>query len=151
MLDVSWYIFSHLFSSPFFCKAGTPESMLDDRKQKHVSFDSSSLLRSQTLSAVDEASFQRTMVTAACNTSDLDSQGLNSSSERLIDGRKTPDFEYYSQVFPPDIARQLMIGKEGNNEFFFFQKNENPFFNFYFLANENPVIESSLQNRFFKI
>ena len=32
---------------------------LDDRKQKHVSFDSSSLMRSQTLATMDEATFHR--------------------------------------------------------------------------------------------
>ena len=43
------------------------------------------------------------------------SQNINSSpsksSERLIDGRKTPDFEFYSQIFPPELARQIMMGK----------------------------------------
>ena len=33
----------------------------DDRRQKHVSFDSSSLMRSQTLGTIDEASFQRSV------------------------------------------------------------------------------------------
>ena len=38
------------------------------------------------------------------------------SNERLMEsGRKTPDFEYYSQVFPPEIARQLMIGELRNS------------------------------------
>ena len=41
--------------------AGTPEVSLDDRRQKHVSFDSSSLMRSQTLSTMDESSFQRAL------------------------------------------------------------------------------------------
>ena len=43
----------------FLFQAGTPEVSLDDRKQKHVSFDSSSLMRSQTLATMDEASFHR--------------------------------------------------------------------------------------------
>ena len=33
------------------------------------------------------------------------------SFERLIDGRSTPDFEYFSQVLPPELARQIMMGK----------------------------------------
>ena len=75
--------------------------------QKHVSFDSSSLMRSQTLATMDEASFQRiAAVVAAQNT-----QSPSKSSERLIDGRKTPDFEFYSQIFPPELARQIMLGK----------------------------------------
>lgn len=98
---------------------------LDDRKQKHVSFDSSSLMRSQTLATMDEATFQRMAAAAALQghvisstnmvTSAMESGGLvgtpSMSTERLIDGRKTPDFELYSQVFPPEIARQLMQGK----------------------------------------
>ena len=102
-----------------------PEVSLDDRKQKHVSFDSSSLMRSQTIATMDEASFQRMAAAAALQgsvisstnmvTSTMESGGLvttpSLSTERLIDGRKTPDFELYSQVFPPEIARQLMQGK----------------------------------------
>ena len=98
----------------------------DDRKQKHVSFDSSSLMRSQTLATMDEASFQRMAAAAALQgsiitstnmvTSTMETSGLVStpslSQERLIDGRKTPDFELYSQLFPPEIARQLMQGKK---------------------------------------
>jgi hypothetical protein len=33
------------------------------------------------------------------------------SFERLIDGRSTPDFEYFSQMLPPELARQIMMGK----------------------------------------
>ena len=102
----------------------TSEVSLDDRKQKHVSFDSS-LMRSQTLATMDEASFQRMAAAVAlqgCNISatnigipTTEADGLATtpsiSTERLIDGRKTPDFELYSQVFPPEIARQLMQGK----------------------------------------
>ena len=102
-----------------------PEVSLDDRKQKHVSFDSSSLMRSQTIATMDEASFQRMAAAAALQgsvipstnmaTSTMETGGLvttpSLSTERLIDGRKTPDFELYSQVFPPEIARQLMQGK----------------------------------------
>ena len=106
-------------------QGGTPEVSLDDRKQKHVSFDSSSLMRSQTLATMDEATFQRIAAAAALQGSVITSTGMQTSvvepggllttpslsTERLIDGRKTPDFELYSQVFPPEIARQLMQGK----------------------------------------
>lgn len=86
-------------------QAGTPDMTLDDRKQKHVSFDSSSLLRSATLGTVDEATYNRIGVGVGL----VDQASLSASSERLIDsGRKTPDFEYLSQVFPPDVARQLI-------------------------------------------
>ena len=58
---------------------------------------------------MDEASFQRMQAAVVA------SQNINSSpsksSERLIDGRKTPDFEFYSQIFPPELARQIMMGK----------------------------------------
>ena len=33
------------------------------------------------------------------------------SYERLIDGKTTPDFEYFNQVLPPELARQIMMGK----------------------------------------
>ena len=81
----------------------------NDRRQKHVSFDSSSLMRSQTLAAMDEASFQR--MAAAVAASQTLASSPSKSSERLIDGRKTPDFEFYSQIFPPERARQIMLGK----------------------------------------
>ena len=80
----------------------------EDRRQKHVSFDSSSLMRSQTLATMDEASFQR--IAAAIASQNMASSP-SKSSERLIDGRKTPDLELYSQIFPPDLARQIMMGK----------------------------------------
>ena len=83
-------------------------------------------MRSQTLATMDEASFQRMAAAAALQgsiisstnmvTSAMETGGLVStpslSQERLIDGRKTPDFELYSQLFPPEIARQLMQGKK---------------------------------------
>jgi hypothetical protein len=53
------YFQSKLDLSFLLNKAGTPEVSLDDRKQKHVSFDSSSLMRSQTLATMDEATFHR--------------------------------------------------------------------------------------------
>lgn len=81
----------------------------DDRRGKHVSFDSSSLMRSQTLATMDEASFQRMAAAAAQNMAS--SSSPSKSSERLIDGRKTPDFEFYSQIFPPELARQIMLGR----------------------------------------
>ena len=82
-------------------------------------------MRSQTLATMDEASFQRmaaaavqaggtTTSNAATYTNESLGGGLvttpSLSTERLLDGRKTPDFEFYSQVFPPEIARQLMQG-----------------------------------------
>jgi len=33
------------------------------------------------------------------------------SYERLIDGKMTPDYEYFQQVLPPELARQILIGK----------------------------------------
>ena len=61
------------------------------------------------MATMDEASFQRMQAAVVA------SQNINSSpsksSERLIDGRKTPDFEFYSQIFPPELARQIMMGK----------------------------------------
>ena len=82
-------------------------------------------MRSQTLATMDEATFQRMAAAAALQgtvitsshmgTSIMETGGLVStpslSTERLIDGRKTPDFELYSQIFPPEIARQLMQGE----------------------------------------
>ena len=84
----------------------------DDRRQKHVSFDSSSLMRSQTLATMDEASFQR--IAAAVNAQNMTSSP-SKSSERLIDGRKTPDFEFYSQILPPELARQIMLERVKRN------------------------------------
>ena len=68
---------------------------LDDRKQKHVSFDSSSILRSQTV---------------AGNMSH-EPPSPSKSSERLLDGRKTPDYVLYSELFTPELARQIVLGK----------------------------------------
>ena len=68
---------------------------LDDRKQKHVSFESSSILRSQTV---------------AENMSH-DHSSPSKSSERLLDGRKTPDYVLYSELFTPELARQIVLGK----------------------------------------
>ena len=87
------------------------------------------VLRSHTVTTMDEVSFVRShlqhqqhqmvstgMQAAADPTNSCFVQAASSNSnERLIEaassGRKTPDFEYYSQVFPPEIARQLMIGR----------------------------------------
>ena len=33
------------------------------------------------------------------------------SSERLLDGRKTPDYAMYSELFTPELARQIVLGK----------------------------------------
>ena len=63
---------------------------------------------------MDEASFQRMAAVVASQT--MAASSPSKSSERLIDGRKTPEFELYSQIFPPELARQIMMGKN----FFFF-------------------------------
>ena len=65
--------------------------------------------RSQTLATMDEASFQRMAAVVASQT--MAASSPSKSSERLIDGRKTPEFELYSQIFPPELARQIMMGK----------------------------------------
>ena len=100
-------------SNSLLAAATSTASIADDRRQKHVSFDSSSLMRSQTLATMDEASFQR--MAAMAQAASVASQNMNvspsKSSERLIDGRKTPDFEFYSQIFPPELARQIMMGE----------------------------------------
>ena len=87
-------------------------------------------MRSQTLGTLDEASFHRMAAAAALQGAVITSTNMVSttmetqgglattpsiSTERLIDGRKTPDFELYSQVFPPEIARQLMQGRLWSN------------------------------------
>ena len=66
-------------------------------------------MRSQTLATMDEASFQRMAAVVASQTM---ASSPSKSSERLIDGRKTPEFELYSQIFPPELARQIMMGKK---------------------------------------
>ena len=65
---------------------------------------------------MDEASFQRMAAVVASQT--MAASSPSKSSERLIDGRKTPEFELYSQIFPPELARQIMMGK---NFFFLFR------------------------------
>ena len=72
---------------------------LDERKQKHVSFDSSSILRSQTVANITETEAQRTAPSTP-----------SKSSERLLDGRKTPDYILYSELFTPEVARQIVLG-----------------------------------------
>ena len=72
---------------------------LDERKQKHVSFDSSSILRSQTVGNMSEPE-THTLSTPS------------KSSERLLDGRKTPDYALYSELFTPELARQIVLGNE---------------------------------------
>ena len=59
---------------------------------------------------MDEASFQRMAAVVASQTM-ASASSPSKSSERLIDGRKTPEFELYSQIFPPELARQIMMGK----------------------------------------
>ena len=71
---------------------------LDDRKQKHVSFDSSSILRSQTVGNM------------APEPQDPHHASPSKSSERLLDGRKTPDYVLYSELFTPELARQIVLG-----------------------------------------
>ena len=60
------------------------------------------------MATMDEASFQRMAAVVASQTM---ASSPSKSSERLIDGRKTPDFELYSQIFPPELARQIMMGE----------------------------------------
>ena len=98
--------------------------VLDDRQKKHVSFDASSLMRSQTIATMDEQSYQRTQqqqAQAMASGVSMGSQGSmgpmsgvlvpGHSNERLIDTSKS-DFLYYSEMLPPDLARQLMLGKD---------------------------------------
>ena len=80
---------------------------LDDRKQKHVSFDSSSILRSQTVGNMTETEVQKQMNSAKAPQPSTPSK----SSERLLDGRKTPDYAMYSELFTPELARQIVLGK----------------------------------------
>ena len=81
-------------------KVNDSEVSLDERKQKHVSFDSSSILRSQTVANMTETEAQRTAATTS----------PSKSSERLLDGRKTPDYILYSELFTPEVARQIVLG-----------------------------------------
>ena len=62
------------------------------------------------MATMDEASFQRMAAVVASQTM-ASASSPSKSSERLIDGRKTPEFELYSQIFPPELARQIMMGK----------------------------------------
>ena len=61
--------------------------------------------RSQTLATMDEASFQRMAAVVASQT--MAASSPSKSSERLIDGRKTPEFELYSQIFPRNWHAKL--------------------------------------------
>ena len=87
------------------------EVSLDDKKIKHVSFDSSSILRSQTVGNVTDAECQ------GQNVNNQASGNPSKSSERLLDGRKTPDYALYSELFTPELARQIVLG---NFSFTFF-------------------------------
>ncbi|CAG0880351.1 unnamed protein product [Darwinula stevensoni] len=64
------------------------EMTFDERRTKHVSFDNTSLIRSQTLSDID-ASHSRRMVMMEGRLGS--SPGMQQSQERLLDGRKIPD------------------------------------------------------------
>lgn len=81
------------------------EVSLDDRKQKHVSFDSSSILRSQTVGNMTETEVQKQMNSSKAAQPSTPSK----SSERLLDGRKTPDYAMYSELFTPELARQIVL------------------------------------------
>ena len=50
---------------------GQGEVSMDDRQKKHVSFDASSLMRSQTIATMDEATYQRTLAQGAHGSYDL--------------------------------------------------------------------------------
>ena len=86
-----------------------------------MSFDSSSLMRSQTIATMDESTFQRTHGAASASTGaganvPLQQQGQlqpSQSSERLIDNSAPhpSDLAYYSEMLPPELARQLMLGE----------------------------------------
>ena len=80
---------------------------MDDRKQKHVSFDSSSILRSQTVGNITETEVQKQINSSKASQPSTPSK----SSERLLDGRKTPDYAMYSELFTPELARQIVLGK----------------------------------------
>ena len=87
-----------------------------------MSFDSSSLMRSQTVATMDEATYQRTHGGGIAPSPGAPGAGApqpgqlqpSQSSERLIDHSASPnpgDFAYYSEMLPPDLARQLMLGE----------------------------------------
>ena len=88
-----------------------------------VSFDSSSLMRSQTIATMDEATYQRTHgagiapspgSAAGAGAPQPGQLQPSQSSERLIDHSAPPhpaDFAYYSEMLPPELARQLMLGE----------------------------------------
>ena len=88
-------------------KVNDSEVSLDDRKQKHVSFDSSSILRSQTVGNMTETEVQKQMNSTKAPQPSTPSK----SSERLLDGKKTPDYAMYSELFTPELARQIVLGK----------------------------------------
>ena len=37
-------------------------------------------------------------------------------SERLLDGRKTPDYVLYSELFTPELARQIVLGNDQSGD-----------------------------------
>lgn len=89
------------------------EVSLDDRKQKHVSFDASSLMRSQTIATMEEANYLRNTANMATSPGSGGGGGgllPAHSTERLIDNSAN-EFAYYSEMLPPDLARQLMMGE----------------------------------------
>jgi len=92
-----------IFSDQVSGGASTPEVSLDEqRKQKHVSFDASSLMRSQTIATMDESSYNRTLLGQQAGPS-------HSSAERLID-KENEGTAYSLEMLPPELARQLMMG-----------------------------------------
>ena len=76
-------------------------------------------MRSQTIATMDESTFQRTHGAASAGAganAPLQQQGQlqpSQSSERLIDNSAPhpSDFAYYSEMLPPELARQLMLGE----------------------------------------
>ena len=77
-------------------------------------------MRSQTIATMDEATYQRThgvAPTAPGGPGGAQPGQLqpSQSSERLIDNSAPPphpsDFAYYSEMLPPELARQLMLGE----------------------------------------
>ena len=68
-------------------------------------------MRSQTLATMDESAFQRAL---AAQKAAMAPDGASLSSERLIDsqGEAKSDFAYYSELLPPELARQIMLGEQ---------------------------------------
>ncbi|XP_043234783.1 serine/arginine repetitive matrix protein 2-like isoform X2 [Amphibalanus amphitrite] len=79
---------------------------LDDRHQKHVSFEQH-IFRSQTMSSIDD-----TVNGGHPSQVSLPGRTLNRSQERLLDGRRTPDYmEESCNLFGPFLTKALLQEK----------------------------------------